>query len=501
MATIAELIAEQVTRISGDRDTIRAKLVELNLAVSTDTLDALAAAISEIVNRGTVNASVTEGETVTLEPGYYSGGSVAGVTGGGDYNLQEKTVTPTKEATTITSDAGYYGLSQVVVNPIPSNFNDTSDVTAAAGDVLLGKVIVLADGTVKAGTMPENGAVNKTLDANTVQYVIAAGHHNGAGKVAITLEAKTVTPTKAQQVVTPASGKVLSKVTVAKIPDEYIVPTGEKSITDNGKHDVAAYASVNVAVGSDPVELQEKTVSPSTAAQEVTPDNGYDGLSKVTVNAMPTAAQATPSIDVSSGGLITAKSTQTAGYVAAGTKSATKQLTVQAAQTITPGTSDKTIASGRYLTGTQTIKGDANLVAGNIAEDVTIFGVTGTHKGGGGMQIATGNFTPTDVYFASANDPIIITGLAFAPKHVIVRLAPIEDAAKNMSSSVTRQLLSISKGILDDNEIYSVYGGRAVGSKQTGTYYTLTLTDDGFVLHGSSGCGLFTLQYDYIAIG
>lgn len=144
--------------------------------------------------------------------------------------------------------------------------------------------------------------------------------------------------------------------------------------------------------GSDPV-LQEKTVSPATSAQSVTPDSGYDGLSKVTVNAMPTATQATPSISVSSAGLITASATQTAGYVAAGTKSATKQLTVQAAQTITPGTSNKTIASGRYLTGNQTIKGDANLVAGNIAKDVTIFGVTGTHEGGEDISAETAEYT------------------------------------------------------------------------------------------------------------
>lgn len=129
---------------------------------------------------------------------------------------------------------------------------------------------------------------------------------------------------------------------------------------------------------------QEKTVTPSTSAQTVTPDSGYDALSKVTVNAMPTATQATPSIEVSSGGLITAKATQSAGYVAAGTKSATKQLTVQAAQTITPGTADKTIASGRYLTGTQTIKGDSNLVAGNIKSGVSIFGVAGSYEGSGG---------------------------------------------------------------------------------------------------------------------
>lgn len=130
--------------------------------------------------------------------------------------------------------------------------------------------------------------------------------------------------------------------------------------------------------------MQTKTVTPTTSQQNVTPDSGYDGLSKVTVNAMPTATQATPSITVSSGGLITASSTQSAGYVTSGTKSATKQLTVQAAQTITPSTSDKTITSGRYLTGTQTIKGDANLKAENIKNGVSIFGVSGSYEGSGG---------------------------------------------------------------------------------------------------------------------
>lgn len=103
-------------------------------------------------------------------------------------------------------------------------------------------------------------------------------------------------------------------------------------------------------------KLQAKTVTPTTSLQTVNPDSGYDGLSKVTVNAMPTATQATPSITVSSSGLITAKSTQSAGYVASGTKSATKQLTVQAAKTITPSTSSQTaVASGRYTTGAVTV--------------------------------------------------------------------------------------------------------------------------------------------------
>lgn len=129
-------------------------------------------------------------------------------------------------------------------------------------------------------------------------------------------------------------------------------------------------------------KLQEKSVTPATGDQSVTPDSGYDGLSKVTVTAMPAAAQATPEISVSTSGLITASASQTAGYVQAGTKSATKQLDTQAAQTITPGTTDKTISSGRYLTGNQTIQGDENLVAENIKSGVSIFGVEGTLAAG-----------------------------------------------------------------------------------------------------------------------
>lgn len=162
------------------------------------------------------------------------------------------------------------------------------------------------------------------------------------------------------------------------------------SLSGNTEKITELLSKINALPEETTPSYQEKTVTPSTSAQTVTPDSGYDALSKVTVNAMPTATQATPSITVSSAGLITAKATQTAGYVAAGTKSATKQLTVQAAQTITPGTADKTIASGRYLTGTQTIKGDSNLVADNIKSGVSIFGVTGSYEGSGGSGGGSG---------------------------------------------------------------------------------------------------------------
>lgn len=99
----------------------------------------------------------------------------------------------------------------------------------------------------------------------------------------------------------------------------------------------------------------------------------------------PRVEVATPMIDVSAGGLITATTEQEKGYVPGGTKSATQQLTTQGAKTVTPTTTNQTaVASGRYTTGDVVVAGDANLVPENIAEGVSIFGVEGTHSGGGG---------------------------------------------------------------------------------------------------------------------
>lgn len=107
---------------------------------------------------------------------------------------------------------------------------------------------------------------------------------------------------------------------------------------------------------------------------------GADG--QIITGTMASVVQATPSISVSTNGLITASATQSAGRVAAGTKSATKQLTTQAGKTVTPGRTQQTaVASGRYTTGTVYVAGDADLKAANIKKGVNIFGVAGTYEG------------------------------------------------------------------------------------------------------------------------
>lgn len=106
-----------------------------------------------------------------------------------------------------------------------------------------------------------------------------------------------------------------------------------------------------------------------------------------------TTITVTPSISVSSQGLITASVSGSqgvtpnvsAGYISQGTSgtitvegSETEQLTTKAAATITPSTSNQSIAAGTYLTGAQTISGDSNLVAANIKSGISIFGVAGS---------------------------------------------------------------------------------------------------------------------------
>ena len=168
--------------------------------------------------------------------------------------------------------------------------------------------------------------------------------------------------------------------------------------------------------GASP-KLQTKTATPSTSSQSVTPDDGYDGLSEVTVSAMPSGSLNSPTI--SSSGLVTAQ-VGTGGYLASGTNK-TLQLTTQASKTVTPSTSNQTaVASGRYTTGAVTVKGDYNLVASNIKSGVSIFGVSGTYVGSGSYKIYSGTVEGQYTSFIRVSNLDLPTGSDYLDTDKIV---------------------------------------------------------------------------------
>lgn len=323
--------SNEIRRLQESRDSLRAKAINLGIADSTAKLDVLATAYNTIENRGSVSAEVKEGETYTIPKGYHDGtGTVAGVKGGGNYSLQSKSVTPTKAQQAITSDDGYYGLSDVMVQAIPEIYQDVSSVTAEAADVLAGKVIVDATGGVQAGTMTNNGAVSKTLDvasANNMTYTVPKGYHDGTGTVKIVAETKSATPTKEAQTIAPTAGKVLSSVTVEPIPDEYQDVTGvtagaehvlvgkdivdaegnvvEGTMADNGAvtktldtttKSFAIPAGYHNGEGSVQLVTESKSATPTKSEQVISATSGKV-LEKVTVAPIPAAYQDVTAVD------------------------------------------------------------------------------------------------------------------------------------------------------------------------------------------------------------
>ena len=334
--------ATEIARLQAARNKLRTKAVALGIGVSTDKLDDLADEFDAIVNRGAVSAQVQEGDTYTIPAGYHNGsGTVSGVSGGGNYSLQSKSVTPTKSQQSITPDSGYYGLSDVTVAAIPAAYQDVSSVDATAADVLANKIFVDDESNVTPGTMPNNGAVTKTLDAgaNNQSYTIPAGYHNGSGAVTITLEQKSATPTKSAQTITPTAGKVLSSVTVAAIPSAYQdvsnvdavaadVLAGKIIVTANGtevpgtmpnngavthKLDATSNnqsytipAGYHSGSGAVTITLETKSATPTKSAQTITPTNGKV-LSSVSVAAIPSAYQDVSSVDATSADVMAGK--------------------------------------------------------------------------------------------------------------------------------------------------------------------------------------------------
>lgn len=151
----------------------------------------------------------------------------------------------------------------------------------------------------------------------------------------------------------------------------------------------------------------------ATAADLRSGKVGYGKDGKI-VGTVPDVAVPTPVISVSSGGLITASATQNTGFVAGGSANATQQLPTQNALTIQPRTFTQSVQGQHYLLGDIDVLGDQNLKPENIKDGVTIFGVTGTAKGSGGV---VGTYTGDQNFKISTPQEI---NLGFRPKFVFV---------------------------------------------------------------------------------
>lgn len=127
---------------------------------------------------------------------------------------------------------------------------NSEDATVAVAEMLVGKT-AYARGSKITGTMPNNGAVTKSISTKTQEVSIAQGYHDGSGKVSI------------------------SSTEQAKI-----IPT-------NIRDGVTILGVTGTMSGTEGAKAQAKTVTPTTAVQNVLPDEGYNYLSQVTVNAIP----------------------------------------------------------------------------------------------------------------------------------------------------------------------------------------------------------------------
>lgn len=382
------------------------------------------ATASDVREGATFTSSAGVKETGTMPDGDYS--VRMGLSGEEGYvNVEGTNVTLNEESTKPSS--GYYikaiGLGKV--SACGEAVIHTTGYIEKGSKMVGGEDIENPDGSLFMWSGPE-----------TKYYTIAT-------------EEKTATPSESSVSVTPSSNKLLSKVTVNAIPTTYV----GSGVARKSSSDLTASGATVTAPAGYYAEAATKTISNATfevsgnTVKTTSSGAGYVA-SGTTVGTVATATQATPKISVSASGSITASATQTAGYVSAGTKAATKQLTVQAAKTVTPTTSDITaVEKSVYTTGTVKVKGDANLVAGNIKKDVTIFGVTGTHEGG--ASIATCIVTVT---FSTSAGATLISATTFANgtisavNHNLMAADAKSGKSVSISNVVCGSALSINTG-------------------------------------------------------
>lgn len=401
---------------------------------ATKSVDAGTAG-TPVATKGSVsNHSISINPTVTNTAGYITGGTIGGstvtvsaselvsgnkeITANGtgidvtNYatvsvsvttpgaNLQAKTgITPTTTSQTIEPDNGYDGLSSVQINAIPSAYKNTSDADITASDVLYGKIAYGSSGKV-TGSMTNNGAVGGTITTQNGKITIPAGYTTG-GTVTATLPASTINSSAITGQSYLESSNNYGWVTTVTIPAGYYNAQTITATYSSFFPQPDAEATIDkvllgyqvfdedgrLLTGSMPNNSYSAVLNQTTTAVTI-PAGYHDGTGTVSHT---TVDIPNPTITVSNAGVITASGSWTRGYTTDNSYSNTYNLTTLGATTYNTSSSNQTIASGRYLTGAQTIRGvtTSNITAANIKAGVTvqvgdsadsdrILGITGT---------------------------------------------------------------------------------------------------------------------------
>ena len=263
-----------------------------------------------------------------------------------------------------------------------------------ASHVLAGDTFSNEDDTGITGTMPNNGAVTNTIASAGGTYTIPLGFHNGGGVITA-----------------PSLANVTSAGTITSGAQ---ILSGYKAIS-NGTLYTGTIASKTAT-----------TYSPSTSAQTIASGQYLSGAQTI----------AATTGTANTGQVLSGYTFNSANGIGL-----TGTIANKGATTYTPSTSNQTISAGQYLSGAQTILGDADLIASNIISSANIFGVQGsaTIASLGGYKRAKGSITwasyPTASFtftrsvcdgglYSNTLIAFTITGLDFTPQFVYISYPP-----------------------------------------------------------------------------